>query len=239
MHFHSRSQGSRYSVRSPGLQKLLPSRIPRIPPRSTSPQRSAQNQNPHQIREERLSSVSSPPSPIHDQPLNQNQSHGIVKPVGSSKNICKILHLDKRIYQGYRSDMRDLIKAGILDSRKRWKDQDSKQILIIIKRFKEKNPLFPKCINDWAIKEIARSIINNKREYLRDKKKKKLNLPKFLTIKKIIIGTNQNKNQGNNQKNQEQMNRDNDDNKKKKDHNDLERRSRRLATKKSITYTEK
>ncbi|GES74640.1 hypothetical protein GLOIN_2v1474982 [Rhizophagus clarus] len=169
MHFHSRSQdsfiiiqGSRYSVRYPGLQKLLPSQISRIPPRSTSPQRSAQNQNPHQIREERLSSVSSPPSPIHDQPLNQNQSHGIVKPVGSSKNICKILHLDKRIYQGYRSDMWDLIKAGILDSRKRWKDQDSKQILIIIKRFKEKNPLFPKCINDWAIKEIARSIVNNK-----------------------------------------------------------------------------
>ncbi|GBC10178.1 hypothetical protein RclHR1_00940019 [Rhizophagus clarus] len=201
MHFHSRSQGSRYSVRSPGLQKLLPSQIPRIPPRSTSPQRSAQNQNPHQIREERLSSVSSPPSPIHDQPLNQNQSHGIVKLVGSSKNICKILHLDKRIYQGYRSDMRDLIKAGILDSRKRWKDQDSKQILIIIKRFKEKNPLFPKCINDWAIKEIARSIINNKREYLRDKKKKEIESPQ--------ISHNQKDNNRN--VNQDDNNEDDDD----------------------------
>ncbi|CAB4482345.1 unnamed protein product [Rhizophagus irregularis] len=37
-------------------------------------------------------------------------------------------------------------------------------------RFKQKNPTFPNCANDWAIKEIIRAIINNKREYSRNKK---------------------------------------------------------------------
>ncbi|CAB4493680.1 hypothetical protein RhiirA1_473628 [Rhizophagus irregularis] len=109
----------------------------------------------------------------HGQFSTHNQStRGIVKPPGSVKNICKILHLDKRIYQGYRSDLRDLIKAGFLDSKKKWIDQDMKQVLIIIKKFKDKNPSFPKCANDWAIKEIMRSIINNKREYSRFHKNK-------------------------------------------------------------------
>ncbi|POG61195.1 hypothetical protein GLOIN_2v1786910 [Rhizophagus irregularis DAOM 181602=DAOM 197198] len=39
--------------------------------------------------------------------------------------------------------------------------------------FKAKNPSFPKTANNWAIKEMARGIINNRREYHSSAKKKR------------------------------------------------------------------
>uniref|UniRef100_U9U7S6 Uncharacterized protein n=1 Tax=Rhizophagus irregularis (strain DAOM 181602 / DAOM 197198 / MUCL 43194) TaxID=747089 RepID=U9U7S6_RHIID len=101
----------------------------------------------------------------------ESRTSTVAKPQGSTaKNICKVLNLQKSDYQGYRGDLRDLIKAGSLELDKKWKDQDMKRILNLIKLFKQKNPNFPNCANDWAIKEMARGIINNKREYFRDKK---------------------------------------------------------------------
>ena len=77
----------------------------------------------------------------------------------------------------------------MLDPDKKWREQDTKSKLSLIElvitlsliyldnflfymliymlyyQFKQKNPTFPKCHGDWAIKEIMRGIINNKRKY--------------------------------------------------------------------------
>ncbi|CAB4419266.1 unnamed protein product [Rhizophagus irregularis] len=107
-------------------------------------------------------------SSFKDQPVQP--SLPIAKPRGNlAKNVRKALNLTRREYQGYRADLRDLIN-GMLDRDKKWCDQDMKKILSLIYLFKQKNPTFPNCANDWAIKEIIRAIINNKREYSRNKK---------------------------------------------------------------------
>ncbi|CAB4440957.1 unnamed protein product [Rhizophagus irregularis] len=107
-------------------------------------------------------------SSFKDQPVQP--SLPIAKPRGNlAKNVHKALNLTRREYQGYRADLRDLIN-GMLDRDKKWCDQDMKKILSLIYLFKQKNPTFPNCANDWAIKEIIRAIINNKREYSRNKK---------------------------------------------------------------------
>ncbi|CAG8691929.1 4820_t:CDS:10 [Rhizophagus irregularis] len=64
----------------------------------------------------------------------ESRTSTVAKPQGSTaKNICKVLNLQKSDYQGYRGDLRDLIKAGSLELDKKWKDQDMKRILNLIK----------------------------------------------------------------------------------------------------------
>ncbi|CAB4485980.1 unnamed protein product [Rhizophagus irregularis] len=116
-----------------------------------------QNQDSTDENQSRRSSIAS----VED---IESQSH-----LSPSKNVRKALNLTRREYQGYRADLRDLIN-GMLDRDKKWCDQDMKKILSLIYLFKQKNPTFPNCANDWAIKEIIRAIINNKREYSRNKK---------------------------------------------------------------------
>ncbi|CAG8632346.1 18481_t:CDS:10 [Rhizophagus irregularis] len=94
-------------------------------------------------------------------------------PKNQSKKVCGALNLPTPVYKAYRGNLRDLIKAGLLDLNSTWKKQDTKQVLRLINKFKAKNPSFPKTANNWAIKEMARGIINNRREYHSSAKKKR------------------------------------------------------------------
>ncbi|GES98989.1 hypothetical protein GLOIN_2v741902 [Rhizophagus clarus] len=63
-------------------------------------------------------------------------------------------------FNGYKSDIRDLIEAYI-DTERSWEKQEKRMILQIIERFKANNRKFPKTTGDWCIKEMLRRSINN------------------------------------------------------------------------------
>ncbi|EXX60333.1 hypothetical protein GLOIN_2v741902 [Rhizophagus irregularis DAOM 181602=DAOM 197198] len=116
-----------------------------------------------------------------DLPVQQNrilekvvdETVSISKPTGAYINIAKILNLNNEEFNGYKSSIRDLIEAYI-DVETSWEKQERRAILKIIEKFKGNNSHFPKTTGDWAIKELFRRSMNNKRAHQKRLKKKEM-----------------------------------------------------------------
>ncbi|GET00706.1 hypothetical protein GLOIN_2v741902 [Rhizophagus clarus] len=87
------------------------------------------------------------------------ETKSIVKPTGNYTNIAKVLKLNNEEFNGYKSNIRDIVEASL-------------------ERFKMSNNLFPKSTGDWAIKELIRRSINNKRAHQKNKRRKRKFLQK-------------------------------------------------------------
>ncbi|CAB4421145.1 unnamed protein product [Rhizophagus irregularis] len=89
------------------------------------------------------------------------------------------------------SSIRDLIEAYI-DVETSWEKQERRAILKIIEKFKGNNSHFPKITGDWAIKELFRRSMNNKRAHQKRLKKKETEV--ILKKNKSVITRNKIKN---------------------------------------------
>ncbi|CAB4421707.1 unnamed protein product [Rhizophagus irregularis] len=120
-----------------------------------------------------------------------DETVSISKPTGAYINIAKILNLNNEEFNGYKSSIRDLIEAYI-DVETSWEKQERRAILKIIEKFKGNNSHFPKTTGDWAIKELFRRSMNNKRAHQKRLKKKETEV--ILKKNKSVITRNKIKN---------------------------------------------